>query len=257
MATARELGELWGSRALDWARCGEPAWQDVFTAVLDQAHVGEGTRHLDIGCGAGAALVMARKRGAVVSGCDAAENLAAIARKRLPGAKILVGDMENLPFADQCFDAVTGINVFQFAGDTRKAFAEAARVARPDGTVTMLVWGPRDKCELMSQVMPAVFALDAPKSGAAKPPLVETAEGFMREAGLVLEVCGDLTATLTYADQVSAANAILAANESVIRHVGEAVVRRALMEALKPLVGADGAVRLRNMFRLVTARRPA
>ena len=257
MTTAKELGELWGSRALDWARCGEPAWQDVFTAVLDQAQVAEGTRHLDIGCGAGAALVMARARGAIVSGCDAAENLAAIARERLPGARILVADMEELPFADESFDAVTGINVFQFAGDTGKAFAEAARVTRRDGTVTMLVWGQRDKCELMSEVMPAVFALDAQKSSAAKRPLVETAEDFMREAGLVLDVCGDLTATLTYADQVSATNAILAASVSTIRHAGEAVVRRELMQALAPFVGADGAVRLRNVFRLVTARRPA
>jgi ubiquinone/menaquinone biosynthesis C-methylase UbiE len=47
--------------------------------------------------------------------------------------------MEDLPFADQVFDAVTGINVFQFASDATKAFAEAARVTRPGGTVTMLV----------------------------------------------------------------------------------------------------------------------
>ena len=105
---------MWGSRAQDWARRGEPAWTNVFTAVLDQAQIGEGIRHLDIGCGAGGTLVLSRQRGAIVAGFDAAENLAAIARQRLPDAEILVGDMEDLPFADQVFDAVTGINVFQF-----------------------------------------------------------------------------------------------------------------------------------------------
>jgi ubiquinone/menaquinone biosynthesis C-methylase UbiE len=257
MTTAKEQGELWGSRAQDWARCGEPAWTDVFTAVLDQAGVRQGTRHLDVGCGAGGTLVMARARGAAVVGFDAAENLAAIARERLPGAEIRVGDMENLPFADESFDVVTGINAFQFALDIRKAFAEAARVTRHGGTVTMLVWGQRDKCELISKVMPAVFALDPPKSSPARPPLVETAESFMRAAGLVPEIYDDLVATLTYASQEATTKAILAASESTIRHAGEAVVRQKVWEALGPFVGADGAVRLRNVFRLVTARRPA
>lgn len=258
MATAREQGELWGARARDWARCGEPAWRDVFAAVLDQARIGTGTRHLDIGCGAGAALVLSHERGAVVSGFDAAENLAAIARERLAGADIRVGDMQALPFADESFDAVTGINVFQFADDPARAFAEATRVARRGGTMTMLVWGPRDKCELMSEVMPVVFALDPPKPPPARPPLAETAEGFMHAAGLDLEIRGDLTATLIYADRDSAANAILAASESTVRHAGEARVRDALNMALARFVGADdGRVRLRNMFRLVTGRRPA
>ena len=79
----------------------------------------------------------------------------------------------------------------------------------------------------------------------------------MQAAGLVPEISGDLVATLTYASQEAATKAILAASESTIRHVGEALVRRKVMEALAPFVGADGAVRLRNMFRLVTARRPA
>lgn len=257
MSTAREQGELWGSRAQDWACCGEPAWTDVFTAVLDQAGVGQGTRHLDIGCGAGGALVMARAREAVVAGFDAAENLASIARERLPGAEIRVGDMEKLPFADESFDAVTGINAFQFAVDTRRAFAEAARVTRKGGSVTMLVWGPREKCELMSQVMPQVFALDPPRPPATRPPLAESAEGFMRDVGLQPEISRDLSAILTYVSREAATNAILAASVSTIRHAGEAVVRKKVEEALGPFVGADGAVRLSNVFRLVTARRPA
>ncbi|QIG50836.1 class I SAM-dependent methyltransferase [Nordella sp. HKS 07] len=257
MASAKEQGELWSARAHDWAGSGEPAWRDVFTAVLDQAKIGKGTGHLDIGCGAGGALVLARQRGAVVAGFDAAQSLAAIARTRLPGAEIMVGDMAALPFADESFDVVTGINVFQFADDPAIAFAEAARVAKRGGTVTMLVWGRRDKCELMSEVMPAVVALGSPSASPAKPPLVETADGFMRAAGLDLEICGDLAATLVYADRHAAANAILAASESTIRHAGEARVRGALNVALAPFVGEDGAVRLRNMFRLVTGRRPA
>jgi cyclopropane fatty-acyl-phospholipid synthase-like methyltransferase len=97
MTTAKEQGEMWGSRAQDWARCGEPARHDVFTAVLDRAQIGEGIRHLDIGCGAGGTLVLSRQRGAIVAGFDASENLAAIARQRLPDAEILVGTWRICP----------------------------------------------------------------------------------------------------------------------------------------------------------------
>ena len=41
--------------------------------------------------------------------------------------------MESLPFGDAAFDAVTGVNAFQFAGDPRRALSEAARVLRPGG----------------------------------------------------------------------------------------------------------------------------
>ncbi len=257
MGTAREQGDLWGARAQDWARNSEPAWRDVFIAVLDQARVGKGTRYLDIGCGAGGALVLARERGAHVSGFDAAETLASLARERLPGAKILVGDMEDLPFIDESFDVVTGINAFQFAGDQRRALAEAARVTRPSGSVTLLVWGPRDKCDLLGEVMPHVFALLPPEPPIPTLPLAAQAEALMRDVGLEPETSGDITATLTYADRATAVNAILAASERAIRLKGEELVGKTVDKALKPFIRTDGTVRLRNMFRLVTARRPA
>ncbi len=61
--------------------------------------------------------------------------LLAIARERLPQADLRDGDMEELPFADGAFDAVIGVNAFQFAGDPARAFAEAARVLRPGGVL--------------------------------------------------------------------------------------------------------------------------
>ena len=85
-AAAAIQGELWGARANDWAELNEPAWRPVFEAVMERAGVAPGKRLLDIGCGAGGALVVARRRGAEVSGLDASANLVAIARERLPGA---------------------------------------------------------------------------------------------------------------------------------------------------------------------------
>ncbi len=88
----------------------------------------------------------------MVCGLDASKNLAEIARRRLPGATIEVGEMESLPFADETFDVVTGINSFQFAGDIAAALREARRVCRRSGTVAMLVWGRREDCGVLTSV---------------------------------------------------------------------------------------------------------
>jgi hypothetical protein len=42
-----------------------------------------------------------------------------IARERLATAELVVGEMEQLPFADRSFDVVTGFNAFQFAAALR------------------------------------------------------------------------------------------------------------------------------------------
>src|SRR5438132_12106126 len=157
IGSAAIQGELWGLRARDWAELNEPAWRPVFEVALDLAELTPGKHLLDIGCGAGGALVIARRRGAEVTGLDAAANLAAIARERLPGARIEIGEMEDLPFDGESFDIVTGINSFQFAGDIVNALAEARRVLRPNGTLVMLVWGRGDDCELVSGTASAVF----------------------------------------------------------------------------------------------------
>ena len=96
--------------------------------MLDAAGVGPGTRVLDVGCGSGLTLVLAAQRGATPSGLDISPGLLGIARERLPAADLREGDMESLPHRDAAFDAVVGVNAFQFAGDPRRALREAARV---------------------------------------------------------------------------------------------------------------------------------
>ena len=90
-------GEFWGARAGDWADINEPAWWQVFETAMKKAGAGPGKRVLDVGCGAGGALVIAREMGADVTGVEASVNLAGIAVERLPGARIDVCDMEALP----------------------------------------------------------------------------------------------------------------------------------------------------------------
>jgi SAM-dependent methyltransferase len=260
MGTAEVQGELWGARAGDWAQVQEPAWRPIYQEALAAVGVGPGVRLLDVGCGAGGALVVARELGAEVAGFDASEALTAIARQRLPGARVQRGEMEELPFEAESFDRVVGFNSFQFAGDIPRAFSEARRVARRDGRVMALMWGRREECELVSCVVPSIMALmPPPPPGAAAPfdfgePGV--IEGLMQRVGLVPIAAADQDGTLVYPDLATAIRATSSAGPSTraIRHSGEAALGKALDEALRPFVQADGSVALKNRFRRVVAR---
>jgi SAM-dependent methyltransferase len=259
MGTAKQQGETWGARSQDWATANEPAWKLVFETVLEGAGVRTGTHLLDIGCGAGGTLALARKHGADVSGLDAAEALVAIARGRLPGATIEIGEMEELPFANESFDVVTGVNSFQFAGDLVNALSEARRVCRKNGTVAMLVWGKREECDLLTKVMPAVFALlPPPLPDAPRPlPLADAGviEGVMVQAGLNPKDAIEFSSPLAFADAALAVRAMMSASARAIAHVGENRVKSTIEEALRTATRGDGSVCLNNRFRLVLATR--
>lgn len=258
MGTATVQGEIWGARAGDWAELNEPAWTDVFEAVLAEAGAEPGKRLLDIGCGAGGALVLARAHGADVAGLDASENFVAIARSRLPGARIEVGEMEEMPFEDGVFDVATAINSVQFSGDPVRALGEAKRVLCRGGTLVMLVWGKREDCELAWGTASAVFAL-VPPAPNPRPPVpwadAGIIEELMREAGLRSAASGAVEAPLAFPDADTAVKVVLAASARAIRHAGEAEVADTIRATLPRFTRADGSVVWTNRFRWVKAVR--
>src|SRR5262245_56140369 len=91
--TGAAQGDLWSEHVDDWVAGMEACMQPVFEAGLDALNVDTGERLLDVGCGAGLALMLAAKRGARVAGLDAAPAMVAFARHRLPGARIEQGDV--------------------------------------------------------------------------------------------------------------------------------------------------------------------
>jgi SAM-dependent methyltransferase len=257
MGSAAQQGELWGARARDWAELNEPLWTEVFDRVLDAAGVKSGSQYLDIGCGAGGALLRAKARGAQVSGLDASANLVAIARRRLPGARIEQGEMEELPFAGESFDSIFAINAVQFASRPAHALREAFRVTSKGGIMAVLCWGPRDDCRFLTEVMPAIIALLPQTSGGPPPPI--GAPGYLEEllagAGFGAITAHDFDWSFTFPARDYAVMAIMSAAARAIAHVGEARVRAALDRALAPHVNPGGSLVFPNRMRLVTGAR--
>ena len=62
---------------------------------------------------------------------------------REPGVRFVCGDAEQLPFADESFDAVTMFDVLEHIPDDRRAMAEAMRVVRPGAPILISTPNPQ------------------------------------------------------------------------------------------------------------------
>jgi SAM-dependent methyltransferase len=257
-AAAQE--HLWSPRADDWAQHQEGQMRTAFEAVLDAAGVGAGTRLLDAGCGAGLVLRLAADRGADVGGLDATEALLAHARRRVPGAPVVHGELESLPQPDDSFDVVTGFNSFQYAARPPVALREAARVTRSGGRVVALVWGPPETCQAAPYLAALGSLMPPPPPGAPGPYALsgeQALEALLAGAGLDPVTIADVPAPWVYADDATAVRGLLSSGPAVkaIEHSGEAAARDAVLAAIEPFRTADGGYRLENTFRYAIGTR--
>src|ERR1700757_3183102 len=91
--------EGWGRKAVDFAALSEPSNCREYVTMHHRLGVDAGDRLLDVACGSGLAIELARLRGASCAGIDASARLVAVARDRSPDADIRVGDMNALPWS--------------------------------------------------------------------------------------------------------------------------------------------------------------
>ncbi len=108
-----------------------------------------GSKALDFGCGAGVVLAELKAAGYDAVGLDFSPLALDFCRQRGLGP-LVCADGAVLPLQDAQFDAVVGLDVFEHIEADVAAFAEAARVLKPGGTLVLSVpafvslWGPHD-----------------------------------------------------------------------------------------------------------------
>jgi SAM-dependent methyltransferase len=253
MRTAIVQGTLWGARPEDWAD-NEAMCTPFYDAVFDAAAVGPQTRLLDLGCGAGTALLLAAQRGATVAGIDASAGMLATARRRLPGTDLRHGDIEQLPHPSGSFDVVTAFNTIGFCDEQIAALREAKRVTAPGGRVGVVEWGDPARCE-MRYLFAALGPLQPAPLAGVPPRARQPIEQAMAEAGLTVHITGEVDTPLIFPDlatairiQSSSGPARLAAE-----HSGEQATRDAIAEAFSQVRRPDGTYRMNNVFRYLVA----
>ena len=250
-------GRGWGARAVDWAYLFEPYARSANDLLLDRLEVRSGARLLDVACGSGLAAQVASRRGAVVSGLDAAEGLIAIARSRTPGGDFRVADMFAMPFADDSFDVVTTFNGIWKGCEG--ALSEVRRVLLDGGRFGMTFWGSYERLGLMPYFM-KLIELSPPSHGAATMDHGETGrpgvvEHMLEATGFKILERGTVECVNEWPDVATAVRALAAAGPSVppIEAIGYEAFCDALTEVVAPLADPDVGVRISSEFGWVTS----
>ncbi|WP_116041521.1 methyltransferase domain-containing protein [Amycolatopsis palatopharyngis] len=110
--------------------------------VIEAAKIRRGDAVLDVACGTGiVARIAAEQVGSdgVVVGTHVNESMLAVARRVRPDLEWHRGDVADLPFPSEAFDAVLCQMSLMFFPDRLRALAEMARVTTTDGTVAAVV----------------------------------------------------------------------------------------------------------------------
>lgn len=120
--------------------------KDIVLGMFDK----DGGKVLDIGCGPAVMADDLLKRGCTFWGIDVSEKMISLARARMEShrlksrAHFSVGDIENLEFPDDFFDAVLCMGVLEYLSDDSPAIEQMSRVLRPGGT--LIVTTPSEIC---------------------------------------------------------------------------------------------------------------
>ena len=204
------------------------------------------------------AALLASRRGAEVSGLDAAESLLGIARERVAAGDFRLGDLEELPFPDGTFDFVTGFNSFQFAADPARALSEARRVSKPAGRIVVLTWGNPQGMEAAALVTALKPLLPPPPPGSPGPFALSdenSLKTFAEGAGLTALKVSDVPCEWHYPDLHTALRGLGSSGVAAkaAEYAGVEAVDKAHEAALAPFRRGDGSYRLGASFRWLLA----
>ena len=146
-----EVRKYWERNAKAWtqlSRAGYDTYRNylntpAFFALLPEV---AGKRGLDIGCGEGYNTRLLAEHGAKVIGLDLSSVFVRHAKDYPTQSKLsleyLIGNAEELPFADTCFDFVTGFMSFMDIPDTETLLSEVWRALKPGGFLQFSISHP-------------------------------------------------------------------------------------------------------------------
>ena len=160
----------WADRSETWQRWSNLTLlttMDDSNALFDAAGVAERQRVLDLACGPGdTSLLLSQRVGpmGMVVGTDLVVGMVAAATRRartweLTNVRWSAADMEDLPFVNQCFDAVVCRLGVMYCPSVERAIGEAHRVLKPGQQAAFLVCGPMENNHLLGVVHEVLWDL--------------------------------------------------------------------------------------------------
>ena len=138
----RERYNLWHERALAVAASGDAVAREearFFDWVLRLLEPAPGASLLDVACGTGNFVRHAAAAGLSATGVDLSDVAVEAATARVPAARFVVGDGQELPLPDASFDHVTCLGSLEHFPEPERGAAEMRRALRPGGRAVIFV----------------------------------------------------------------------------------------------------------------------
>ena len=141
-ATSSDLWEQNAEWWIDGFTDGADPEYDEQIIPLALAELSGAGRILDVGCGDGQISRSLAAAGSQVVGVDPTWNQIRVAAERGGGPDYLRSGAQELPFADDSFDAAVACLVFEHIDELDAAIAEVSRVVRPGGQFSFFLNHP-------------------------------------------------------------------------------------------------------------------
>ena len=172
--------EEWAERAAFWDRHapeGRSVTDELNRILIELTGIGSGDDVLDLASGSGEpaiSIALSVGTGGSVTALDAHGEMLAGARRRaatleLDNMKFQIARMEDLPFADDTFDAVTCRFGLQSSEDAAQTLREARRVLKPGGRAGFMTHGVEERNTLSAVLANVVRGMFPERAGAARP----------------------------------------------------------------------------------------
>jgi ubiquinone/menaquinone biosynthesis C-methylase UbiE len=233
--------------------------------VVEMGDVSAGHSVLDAACGTGIVARTATQRvgsDGLVVGIDLNQAMLTVAERVCPGVELRQADIISLPFDDATFDVVLCQMALMFFPDRTAAIREMGRVAKPHGTVVVMVPSSLDAQPAYRPLVELAARHAGPEAVAMLSAYwacgdLEELLGTMRDAGLeALSTRTRMgTARFDSIDEfVSVEVESTPVRERLADHEYD-TLRREANCVLEEFVAADGTVQIPIEGHLVAARR--
>ncbi len=158
------VSDPWNLVADGYAETTMQIFFDYAAEAIAASKLKPGAKILDVACGPGTLGLLVAPEAGSVHGIDFSPAMLEIFRRKADAAghshiSLHCGDAQQLPYADNEFDAAFSIFGLMFFPDRGRGFAEIHRTLKPGGSIAIMSWAPVDQSPAMQTMFGALQAI--------------------------------------------------------------------------------------------------
>ncbi|PLS16281.1 SAM-dependent methyltransferase [Bacillus sp. M6-12] len=144
----KEAERKWDIFAAQWSQNSREMWESGSRhkiIPLLSSYLQPGDEICDLGCGDGYGSILLANKGFKVKGLDISGEMIETAKSRAEGQKnvsFVQGDLAELPFKENHFDAILAINSLEWTESPREVLMRIQTILKPGGVACFGILGP-------------------------------------------------------------------------------------------------------------------